>query len=104
MNLRPVLSQLYPEGSYQGQCGVFAHKLVNFPLLGDTLKSKIAGVAKYGTLATAPGFSIQTGDILITSESWVFGHVALVNCIINGKLQLTESNYHLDLRVHHTRL
>ena len=110
MDLRPVLEKLYPEGSYGGQCGTFAHRLVNFPPVGNSLKSKINSVMNFGIPAIKLSGGFQEGDVLITWESRIFGHVAVINKLIYAEntdnliqLQLTESNYNLDLRVHHTR-
>lgn len=47
--------------------------------------------------------TIKVGDIILTNEDRFFGHGAFVNAIVGGKLQLTESNYHYDLRIGHTR-
>ncbi len=111
MNYQPILQQLYPEGSIQGECGVFCHRLVNFPLVGNTLQSKIAAVHKFGIPATQLLGQFQAGDIIITSESRIYGHVAFVNELVYEAntanllyLQLTESNFNLDKKVHHTRL
>ena len=99
-----LLSTLYPDGSIQGQCGVFCHRLMDFPLVGDTLASKIAAVKKYGYTASQLLGGYDAGDIVITKENQLNGHVAFVNNIVGDNLQLTESNFHEDLKVHHTRL
>lgn len=103
MNLRSTLEKLYPTGSYGGQCGTFAHKLVEFPSIGNSLNAKIASVKKLGILISDLD-SFKLGDIVVTSESMVFGHVAYVNAFIGGKLQLTESNFKWNFRVSHDRL
>jgi len=101
MNLYPLLSKKYPEGSVQGQCFSFLHKLINFPDVGNLLSTKKVSLAKFGIpiqdLAT-----IKVGDVLLLNYP-VWGHGALVNCLINGQLQLSEANFNLDLKVHHTR-
>lgn len=111
MDLTPIFQKLYPEGSYGGQCGVFAHKLIDFPLIGNTLASKIRAVNSFGIPVEKLGDQFQEGDVLITKESRIFGHVAVINLKIYEEntdhliqLKLTESNFHLDLRVHHTRI
>ncbi len=111
MNYQPLLQQLYPEGSVQGECGVFCHRLVNFPLVGNTLQSKIAAVHRFGIPVAQLQGQFHPGDIIITSESKVYGHVTFVNELVYQEntdnllyLQLTESNFNLDLKVHHTRL
>lgn len=103
MNYQQILQGLYPEGSKQGQCGVFAHKLMTFPLIGDTLASKTAAVKKYGYTAAMVQGGYCAGEVIITKESLVNGHVAFCNTLENGVMTLSESNYHLDLKVHHTR-
>jgi hypothetical protein len=99
MNLQPTFQHLFPEGSFGGQCGTFAHKLVQFPSVGNTLRSKQQAVKQLAINYA----ECQPGDVLITKESLIFGHVAVINNDLKGSWQLTESNYHLDLRVHHTR-
>lgn len=103
-DLKPTFEKLYPEGSKGGQCGVFAHKLVEFPLVGDTLASKTATVKKFGLMASQIMGTFQPGDVVITSESLKNGHVFVVNAIINDSLRCTEANYNNDEKVHHTRL
>jgi hypothetical protein len=102
MNLYPTLTKLYPENSYGGQCFDFMHKLVLFPHIGTLLSTKKQGLQMYGIPVDRLD-TIKVGDVLLTNESLVFGHGCMVNAIIGDKLQLTESNYHLDLKVHHTR-
>jgi len=100
MNIRPVFEKLYPAGSYGGQCGTFAHKLVEFLPVGDLLRDKIAAVKKYGSPVTP---KIASGDVLIQSGG-IFGHVAIVNNIpLGGFIQLTESNFRLHEKVTHDR-
>lgn len=100
MTLYPILSKLYPEGSYGGQCGTFAHRLIDFPIIGNTLSSKKSVLQASGI----PNPDVlKVGDVLITNESPIFGHVAVINDIKDGQLQLTESNYYLNGRIHHTR-
>ncbi len=103
MDYKSLLQQKYPEGSVQGQCGVYAHKLMKFPLVGDTLASKTAAVKKYGYTAQMVQGGYCAGDVIITKESLTHGHVAFCNTIENGIMTLSESNFHLDLKVHHTR-
>lgn len=111
MDLRPILEKLYPEKCYGGQCGIFAHKLVDFPLVGNTLASKTQAVQKFGIPAAELNLKFQPGDVVITSESRFFGHVLVINFVTYIEnsdqavsFQATESNFNLDLRVHHTRI
>lgn len=104
MDLKTTFEQLYPEGSRQGQCVAFLHKLVDFPNTGNYLKQKIATVNTYGIPISKLNGDFRTGDIVITNESLKYGHGALINQVLSDKLRLTESNYHLDEKVHHTRL
>lgn len=103
MNYQPILEKLYPDGSVQGECGVFAHKLQNFPLVGDTIQTKTTAVKKYGYTAAMVQGGYDAGDILILNINTAAGHVCFVNNIVNGIMTLTESNWDLDLKVHHTR-
>lgn len=99
MDLRPTFEKLFPANSWGGQCGTFAHRLVDFPSIGNYLWTKKAAVARFGL----PGSQAQVGDVLITKESLLFGHVAVINNDMGGSWQLTESNYNLNQRVHHSR-
>jgi hypothetical protein len=103
MELKTTLEQLYPEGTKGGQCVYFLHKMVDFPNTGNYLKQKIATVNTYGIPVSKLNNDFRVGDIVITNESRVYGHGALVNSMSGSYLQLTEANYHLDEKVHHTR-
>src|SRR4051794_28379781 len=97
MNLQSTFRKLFPENAYGGQCGTFAHRLVEFPSVGNYIWQKRAAAKKYGVP------DAKEGDVLITSESVVFGHVAVINADLGDMWQLTESNFNLNGRVHHTR-
>lgn len=107
MNIQPILSKLYPDGYKGGECGVFAHKLVGLPTLGDSYSQKKKCVNNNGIIASQLMGNFRVGDIIITNEGTVLGigngHVALVNNIVNGQLILTESNFRKDGKVHHAR-
>ncbi len=100
MSLFPTFSFYYPENSIQGQCGVFAHKLVQFPPVGDTIITKKAAVNKYGI----KGKNCQIGDVVILDVGTKAGHVLIINDDKGANWQVTESNWKNDERVHHTRL
>jgi hypothetical protein len=102
-NYQPQLEKLYPENSIGGQCGVFVHKLIQIPLVGDTIQSKTAAVKKFGYTAAQVNGGYDAGDALILDIGTAAGHVCFVNNIVNGVMTLTESNWNLDQRVHHTR-
>jgi hypothetical protein len=102
MFLRITFEKLYPEGVTGGQCAKFAHKLIDFPLVGDFLSQKIAAVKKHGILKEKI-VEFKPGDVIVTDESKKYGHVAVINNVWNGYLGLTESNFNLDEKVHHTR-
>lgn len=94
----------YPEGSKGGQCGVFAHKIVDFPPIGDAKSEKFASVDKFGIPAAQWRQSPRVGDVIITDESKQYGHVAVVNAILpDGSLRLTESNFRGKESVSHDR-
>lgn len=102
-----ILQELYPEGSIQGQCGVFAHRLMVFATVGNTLQSKTLAVERFGYTAAQLQGGYDAGDVIITKESLVYGHVAFINAILDPVkkiARLTESNFNLDLRVHHGRV
>lgn len=104
MELKTTFSHYFPENSTGGQCAVFAEKLEQFGPVGDTLASKTAYVKKHGILRENLGGHYEVGDVVVTNESSKFGHVFIVNDIVGNQLQATESNFKLDLRVHHTRI
>lgn len=97
--------QQYATGSQGGQCGVFAHKLVEFPNVGNMLAEKQASVNKHGVKADQwRKEGPQVGDVLIFNQG-KYGHVAVVNEVLpNGQLKLSESNYNLDEKVNHSRV
>lgn len=107
MNLYPLLIKKYPEGSRGGQCFEFMHKLVvpnnKFPLLGILYSSKYRELLKSGYLDTS---IINVGDVILQNYK-PYGHGAFVNAVVNGQLQLSESNYNYitkPLKISHTRL
>lgn len=101
-----MVENKYPDNSVGGQCGTWAHKIVNFPYIGDLKDEKFASVRKYGILKDkwikeGP----KVGDVIITGESSKWGHVAIVNQVLpNGKIKLSESNFNGDERVQHDRI
>lgn len=101
MTYKDVLAQHYPEGSYQGQCFTFLHRVCNFPPVGDLSGDKIKSLHKFG-IPIENLDSIKVGDIVLQKYP-VYGHGSMVNAIVGTKLQLTESNYLLNGRIHHTR-
>lgn len=105
MTIQPILKKIYPEGSTGGECGTFAEKLITIPNVGNTLISKTQDVKNNGIPIGLLNQAFRLGDVLILNVGTLDGHVAVINTIdfIQGLLTLTESNYHLDQRVHHTR-
>ena len=101
MSYQQLLQSKYPEGSWGGQCGTFAHKLVNFPSVGNMLGAKLRSCLAFG-IPYAKIDNFKVGDVVLENYP-VFGHLAVINAIIGSKLQLTESNFNYDLKVHHTR-
>ncbi len=104
MDYSQILIKKYPDGSIGGQCGIFCHKLMQFPSVGNTIGSKRAAVKKFGYPAAKVQGGYVAGDVLILDIGTVAGHVAFINNIIGDDLQLTESNWFLNQRVHHDRL
>ena len=104
MTLFPIFKTLYPENSYGGQCIVFLHKLVNFKPIGDTIQSKVASVYWRGIMAKNLNGDFRIGDLVITREGRTTGHGAIISAIWGDDLQLTESNFYGDKKIHHGRL
>ena len=104
MTLFPILKTLYPENFKGGQCITFLHKFADFRPIGDSLQSKVASVYWHGVMAKNLNGDFRVGDLVITRESSRYGHGALINTVWEDDLQLTESNYYGDNRVHHGRL
>lgn len=109
--LLDTLKARFPENTWQGQCGIFAHRVVEFPSVGNRLREKIRSVQNFGIPREKINLDFREGDVLITQESKFFGHVAIINLLIYAEntpnliaMQLTESNYFLNGRVHHTRI
>jgi hypothetical protein len=98
MNLQQTFAHVYPEGSLGGECGDFAHKLVEFPPVGDSIQEKMLAVKAHGFVG-----NYQVGDVLIFDVGTPNGHVATINADLGDVWQLSESNWNLDLRVHHGR-
>lgn len=104
-SIAPVVAQKYPDGFNGGQCGTFAHRIVDFPPVGDSKTEKIASVQKYGMPASAWRQNVQVGDVIITGENPTYGHVAVVNAILpDGRVQLSESNYKQSNKVSNDRI
>ncbi len=105
MNLYPLFKSLYPENSIGGQCFFFMHKLVKedslFPGMPMFLVSKIKVLNQSG-IPISKLDTIKVGDVLLLNYK-PFGHGCIVNYINGNNLQVSESNFNYDLRVHHTR-
>ncbi len=99
-------STKFKPGSVGGQCGTFAHKLVNFPSVGDAISQKYSTVDRVGLKRTDwINKGVRVGDVIISNESKTYGHVAVVNRILpNGQIQLSESNYAKPNMVTHNRV
>ncbi len=104
MDIHDILSKLYPEGSTGGQCFDFLHKLATFAPVGDTLPEKLKAIQNFGLTMALFNGNFRLGDIVLTNESISTGHGFMVNKTIGPNLQVSESNYHLDGKIHHTRL
>lgn len=102
--IAPV-ARKYPEGYNGGQCGDFAHKIVEFPSVGDSKAEKIKSIQKYGIPASQWRRQARAGDVVITGENPTYGHVFVINEILpNGKARVTESNYKQSNKVSHDRI
>lgn len=104
-SIKTQVTQKFPVGTTGGQCGDFAHKLVQFPSVGDGKLQKYKSVDKFGIKAQEWRQNPRVGDVIITGENPTYGHVAVVNEILpNGQLRLSESNYRGDEKVNNSRL
>jgi hypothetical protein len=102
MNLYPTLSKLYPQGSFGGQCFTWLHRLVDFPSVGNLIGTKIKSLNSFG-IPISKLDTFKVGDIILQQYP-VFGHGSFINAIVDGQLQLSESNFALNGRIDHTRL
>lgn len=100
-DLKPTFEHYYPQGSGGGQCAAFAEKLVKFGPVGDLLAQKLAYVKKFGSTNI---WDIQVGDVVLTNDSKLNGHMFVVNCDKVQFWQVTESNFDGKEHVSHTRL
>lgn len=92
----------------RGQCAVFAEYFMLIPTptreMGNSIIDKTTTVRQYGITAQALKGAYQVGDVVVFNiPGSSTGHVALVNEINGDMLTLSEANYHLDLKVNHTR-
>jgi len=113
-DLRPSFKAVYPEGcigpgegTFRGQCAVFAETVIKMQtpggVIGYGLQDKINMVNNHGTPLVQMGGNFLIGDVVIQNLG-PYGHVSVVNFFPGGGyLQLSESNFHEDMRVHHTR-
>ena len=102
MNLYSTLKKIYPQNSYGGQCFTWLHRLIDFPSVGNLLGTKIKSLNSFG-IPISKLDTFKVGDIILQQYP-VFGHGSLINAIVNGQLQLSESNFSLNGRIDHTRL
>lgn len=102
MSLKRTFEHYFPTGYVGGECGTFAHLLVDFPPVGNTVVSKTLAVFKYG-IPREKITEYKEGDVILFKYATT-GHVAVINGLLQGQLQLTESNYHLDHKVTHDRV
>jgi hypothetical protein len=108
MNLKPILTKYFPENSLQGECGIWAHKIIDFPLIGNSYAQKKKSVQQNGVLYSNLYGNFRIGDVVITSEGTYLGfgsgHVCIVIDIDKEKLIIAESNFNRDGRVHYGRV
>lgn len=105
MGVKGSFEQKYPQGATGGQCASFARKLVDIPPLGNGLNDKKAHVDKIGISAAQWRQNPQIGDVIISNDNPTYGHVYVVNQKLpDGRLQVSESNYHNNEKVTHTRI
>lgn len=103
-NLRPSFEHAYPDGTEGGECGTFAQWLVNHAPVGDTNATKLAAVVNHGIQAKDLHQAFRLGDVVIFNiPNLGAGHVAVINEIFDDHFTVSESNWHLDGKVHHDR-
>lgn len=100
MNLKPTFEYYFPEGSMGGECASFAEKLYAFGPVGNLYSQKYSYFLSHGSTNLT---DIQVGDILLLNFN-PNGHICIVNQDLGNAWQVTESNFHLDGIVHHTRI
>jgi hypothetical protein len=88
------------DGATGGQCGTFAHTLVDFPPVGNMLAEKQAMVNKNGVKAAEwRQQGAQVGDVLIQNYG-KYGHVSVVESVNgDGTITVKESNFANDQKV-----
>jgi hypothetical protein len=94
------VNQKYPDGTDGGQCGTFAHKIANFPPVGNQLSEKQAVVNKSGISADIwRQQGARPGDVLIYNIGQ-YGHVSVVvGKTGDGKLIVKDSNFGMNEKV-----
>ncbi len=111
MNIKTLLRLQFPDGTTGGQCGNFAHKVIEFAPVGDSYSQKKKAVQANGILnGVGPGTvdgDFRAGDVIITSEgTWMGlgnGHVA-INMVDGPQPMVIESNFKKDGKIRSGRL
>lgn len=100
-----AISNYKTQGEFGGQCGDYAHELVNFPSVGDSKTQKFKSVQDNGLLRNDwINSGPKVGDVLIFDIKNPYGHVAVVNSVNDdGTVTLSESNYNGDKKVTNDR-
>lgn len=96
----------FQDGTIGGECGTFAHNIVDFAPVGDLFTQKKMAVDKSGIKKS--DWILQgakVGDVIISSSNLPYGHVAIVNKVnSDGTVTVTESNFNLDKKVNNNRV
>lgn len=90
----------FPDGTVGGQCGTFAHKIANFPPVGNQLSEKQATVNKSGVSAEVwRKQGAKVGDVIISNYP-PYGHVEVVIAKNpDGTVVTKSSNLNLNEKV-----
>lgn len=111
MSLLPTFQNYYPQGSLgpgtgslQGQCVVFCQYFYELPQFGDSLAEKKAVFDKIGIPFSKLGGHFEIGDIVLTTEEKIHGHMYIVGDITAPYLIAAESNYRNPKHVDYTRV
>ena len=91
-------------GAEGDECGYFVRQVaksfgLDYARLGNTLKSKMAAVQKFGTSLANAG----SGSVIVTKENPTFGHVAFIVGRNAQGFVVTESNFKQSNRISYGR-
>lgn len=99
------IASAYPDGSHGGQCGSFLHNFVDMSSLGGWGNEISVKKTKMNRSTQDLINDPRPGDVILTNENSVYGHVMIINEVLEGgKVRVTESNYMGPEKVSNTRI